>query len=229
MRIFNSDGSEAEMCGNGARVLARYAFEKNIAGKSMSFTTGAGLIKATVEPPYAELDIGSIDISAAFFGEFASAFWIVPNKVFTYIFVIVGIPHCVVFVDDYDAVSESDKVNIGRDLSRDYEHFPEGSNVSFAEIIKSENSEYDEIKAVTYERGVEDLTESCGTGCVAVAIARALFLNETRAASSTRVINPGGVNEVRLKFDHARRSCQAWLKGKTVIVANGRIAEEALL
>jgi diaminopimelate epimerase len=125
----------------------------------------------------------------------------------------------------------SDKIGIGRDLSRDYERFPDGSNVSFAEVILDENDKYGEIKeikAVTYERGVEDLTESCGTGSVAVAIAYALVLGETRAKSSTRVMNPGGVNEVRLSFEDARYSCRAWLKGKTAIVASGEISEEAL-
>ncbi|GHS95575.1 diaminopimelate epimerase [Synergistales bacterium] len=220
MRIFNSDGSEAEMCGNGARVLARYAFDKNIAGKSMSFTTKAGLIKAVVEPPYAELDMGSFDVTDAALRKF---------KNFNYIFITVGVPHCIVFVDDYDAMSIPDKVDIGRELSRDYERFPQGTNVSFAEIVSGKGCEYDEIKAVTYERGVEDLTESCGTGSVAAAIACALLSGETRATISKRVINPGGINEVRLCFEPARSSCHAWLKGKTAIVAQGEISEEALL
>ncbi|GHV36467.1 diaminopimelate epimerase [Synergistales bacterium] len=231
MRIFNSDGSEAEMCGNGARAIARYAFEKKIAGESMSFTTGAGLIKAVVEPPYAELDMGTVDVSSATIGDFASALGIISDKIFTYVFTTVGVPHCVVFVDDYDAMSVSDQISIGRDLSHDYGRFPQGANVSFAEILLDEDDEYGEIKeikAVTYERGVEDLTESCGTGCVAIAIAYALVLGEACATSLTRVINPGGVNEVRLSFEGARYSCRAWLKGKTTIVADGQISEEAL-
>lgn len=232
MRLFNSDGSEAEMCGNGARVLARYAFEKKIAGASMSFTTGAGLIKATAEPPYSELDMGTIDVSSAIIGEFISALGIIPNKTFTYVFMTVGVPHCVVFVDDYDAMSIPDKIGIGRDLSHDYGRFPDGTNVTFAEIVLDERDEYGEIKeikAVTYERGVENLTESCGTGCVAASIAYALILGETCEESLARVINPGGVNDVRLNFEDARYSCRAWLKGKTAVIASGEITEEALL
>ncbi|MDR2180965.1 MAG: diaminopimelate epimerase [Synergistaceae bacterium] len=216
MRIFNSDGSEGEMCGNGARALARYAFEKKWAGASMRFTTLAGSMQARVDPPYVELDMGELSLEGGVFGrtlEFR-------GREFPYVFLTAGVPHCVLLVKDYDAIGESSKIEIGRGLSRDFARFPKGSNVSFAQLI-SQN----EAKAVTYERGVENLTESCGTGSVAVAVAFAIVEN---AARVLRVRNPGGVNEVRLNFAPGDKTCHAWLKGRTALVAEGQIREDAL-
>ena len=96
--------------------------------------------------------------------------------------------------------------------------------MSFARLLSSA-----EAKAVTYERGVKDLTESCGTGSVAVAVAFTM-LNHTDPVRYTgvfRVHNPGGVNEVRLSFDSSG-SCHAWLKGKTAMVARGQVCEDVL-
>jgi diaminopimelate epimerase len=226
MRIFNSDGSEGEMCGNGARALARYAFEKKLAGASMRFTTPAGLMRARVDPPYAELDMGELSLEELNQKE--------PNQKglalerslelrgqkFSYVFLTAGVPHCVLFVEDCDAIDRSSKIEIGRELSRDFLRFPKGSNVSFAQLISKT-----EAKAVTYERGVENLTESCGTGSVAVAVA---FAMAKGTAHTLRVRNPGGVNEVRLSFAPGNGSCRAWLKGRTALVAEGQIREDAL-
>ncbi|MDR1978160.1 MAG: diaminopimelate epimerase [Synergistaceae bacterium] len=226
MRIFNSDGSEGEMCGNGARALARYAFERNLAEASMSFTTPAGLMRARVESPYVELDMGNLDLAGIVFGQSLRC----RDVEFPYIFLTAGVPHCVLFVEDYDAIDAPSKIEIGREISHDFTRFPEGSNVSFAQSISQT-----EAKAVTYERGVENLTESCGTGSVAVAVAFAVAGDAAHedamhedAARTIRVRNPGGINEVRLSFAPDRRSCHAWLKGRTALVVEGRIREDAL-
>ena len=216
MRIFNSDGSEGEMCGNGARALARYAYEKKLAGASMCFTTLAGSVHAHVEPPYVELDMGELNLEGIPLGRSL----VLRGQRFPYVFLTVGVPHCVLFVEDYDAIDTSSKIEIGRELSRDFLRFPKGSNVSFAQLITNT-----EAKAVTYERGVENLTESCGTGSVAVAVSFAMAKD---TAHTMRVRNPGGVNEVRLSFASDKGSCNAWLKGRTALVAEGQIREDAL-
>ena len=219
MRIFNADGSEGEMCGNGARVMARYAFEKKLAGQAQSFMTLAGRIKAQVEPPYAELDMGELELASGIFGQSLK----VQNIEFPFVFVTVGVPHCVLFTEDYDGFDVSQKIVLGRELAHD-SRFPGGCNVSFAQALH-ENM----IRAVTYERGVEDLTESCGTGSVAVAIAMAAIGRCTSSDTiSMRIQNPGGINEVRLLFAPDNRSCHAWLKGKTALVSKGRILEDSL-
>ena len=213
MRIFNADGSEAAMCGNGARALARYAYERGIAPSPMRFATGAGMIEATVEPPFVELDMGCFELVHGIFGRSLRAGGIT----FPFVFLTVGVPHCVLLADeDYsrDAMRE-----MGRAVRWNTELFPEGANVSFARRLPE-----GEVRAVTYERGVEDLTDSCGTGCVAVAVSAALVWG---MASPVRVVNPGGVNTVRLEFAPGNGSVHAWLKGRTALVASGALLEEA--
>ena len=225
MRIFNSDGSEGEMCGNGARALARYAFEKGLAGSPMCFTTLAGPIHATVEPPYAELDMGDIFYKPLEKEEALGNVLDSRGHEFVFMYLTVGVPHCVLFVEDYDAMSYDLKLDIGAEVGRDYTRFPKGCNVTFAHPF-GEN----EIRAVTYERGVDDLTKSCGTGCVAAAIALAPFFPREKTELGGvvfRVHNPGGINEVRLGFAPGKASCHAWLKGQTALVAEGRVLDDA--
>jgi diaminopimelate epimerase len=218
MRLFNADGSEAEMCGNGARALARYAFEKKLAGASMSFSTLAGPVRAQVEPPHAELDMGNIPLGKECFGGTMES-W---GFKFPYLFLTVGVPHCVLFMEDYDELDDDIKAEIGAEVSHDFSLFPNGTNVTFVQRLAR-----NEARAVTYERGVEELTESCGTGCVAAAIALEV-LEQGAPERAVRVQNPGGLNEVRLNFASGGASCHARLKGRTALVAEGRVLEDAL-
>lgn len=217
MRVFNADGSEGEMCGNGARALARYAFEKGLAGASQCFSTPAGLMRAQVAAPYVELDMGKIDLARGVFGQCIQSH----GLEFPFVFLTVGVPHCVLFAEEYDALDVASKVAMGRAISQDRARFPQGCNVSFAQVTARSA-----IKAVTYERGVEDLTESCGTGSVAVAVAGAIVRD---CLSPVQVLNPGGTNEVRLIFEKDNTACHAYLKGRTALVASGEIHEEAWL
>ena len=128
----------------------------------MRFATGSGTVEAEVEPPFVELDMENIDLARGTFGWSLRA----GGVTFPFVFLNVGVPHCVLLTDeDYsrDAMRE-----MGREVRWNTELFPEGANVNFARRTSP-----DEMSAVTYERGVEDLTDSCGTGCVAVAIAAA--------------------------------------------------------
>lgn len=212
MRIFNADGGEAAMCGNGARVLARYAYERGIATSPMRFVTGSGTIEAVVEPPFVELDMGEVDLSRGVFGQRLCA----GGVTFPFVFLTVGVPHCVLLSDeDYspDAMRE-----MGRAVRHNAELFPDGANVSFARRSSGE------VRAVTYERGVEDLTKSCGTGCVAVAVAAVLVWG---VGAPVRVVNPGGANTVRLEFAPGNGSVRAWLRGRTALVASGTLLGEA--
>lgn len=217
MRIFNADGSEGEMCGNGARAIARYAFEKGIGKENMCFSTGAGNMHAKVCPPFVELDMGELDLTRGIYGELLS----VEGIDFPYVFLTVGVPHCILLTEEYDDLSADSKAEIGRAVSHDRKRFPDRANVSFVQVLSGS-----ELKAVTYERGVEDLTESCGTGSVAAALAGILVRG---CYSPVKVINPGGVNEVRIEFKEDRTRCRAYLKGKTALVASGEILEEAWL
>lgn len=213
MRLFNADGSEGEMCGNGARALARCALHIGAAGREMRFITLAGEIRASVQPPFAELDMGVIDLSSGVFGERIAAC----GLEFPYVSLTVGVPHCVLLTDEEygrDTVFEA-----GRAIRQRADLFPHGTNVNFLRRLPGGS-----LSAITYERGVEDITESCGTGSTACAIAANIVWG---CGTEIDVHNPGGVNSVRLDFADDGKSVHAYLRGRTAIVAEGELLEEA--
>ncbi len=142
-QFYNSDGSEAEMCGNGSRAAAHYAFVHNIAPKQMEFLTKAGVIKASVE----ENDIVEIKLSKANIVED-----VIVEKGFKWQLIDTGVPHLVTFVDDLKLFSKT----VAKEMRDKY-----NANVNFAKIVDKT------IEVRTYERGVEDETLACGTGMAA--------------------------------------------------------------
>jgi diaminopimelate epimerase len=127
---------------------------------------------------------------------------------------VVGVRHAVLTGPDWSLLSRSALTDLGRALRRDPSRFPEGVNVNFSVPDVASGCGF----AVTYERGVEDLTDSCGTGCTASALAATAPLG-LRTASMT-VRNPGGENRVELSFEGDR--VLARLIGRTALVAEGR-------
>jgi diaminopimelate epimerase len=160
MRVFNPDGSEAEMCGNGIRCVGKYLYEtgtqkkeliiETIAGrKELSLTVEKGLVTYLTVDMDAPLDV-SLDKRLEIDGD-----------VWEYSFVDTGVPHVVIFVDDVESVP-LEKISPG---IRWNPIFPKGTNVNFVETIKSMV-----FKIRTYERGVERETLGCGTGITASGI-----------------------------------------------------------
>jgi len=157
MRVFNGDGSEAETCGNASRCIALLALTIGAAPPDMSIETGAGIYRAEVtgnrvcismtEPHDLRLDIPLSDPD-------------IPAPVIH--FVNTGVPHAVVFVDD---VENLDITTLGRRLRHHHLFRPAGANINFVQIV--DNSR---MIIRTYERGVEEETLACGTGCAAAAI-----------------------------------------------------------
>jgi len=158
-RFFNADGSEVEMCGNGGRCAARFAFLKGIAGANVSFETVAGIIDAEVKGNVVKLrltDPHDLVIDDQILIEDHKLF---VNSINT------GVPHVVYFVRDVD---DFDVFSTGRTI-RYHEHYrPAGTNANFASVIDGHT-----LKVRTYERGVEDETLACGTGSVASALVAA--------------------------------------------------------
>jgi len=156
MRIFNPDGSEAEMCGNGSRCAALYAAAKNIAKPGMTIETMAGILDASVKGNTVKVkltDPKSIKWNLC----------LMINKCpFKVSFVDTGVPHVVHFVDDLENV---DIKNLGSHIRHHGEFSPEGTNADFVKIVNKHT-----IKIRTYERGVEDETLACGTGAAASAL-----------------------------------------------------------
>ena len=155
MRIFNADGSEAEMCGNGARCAALYA-RSRIRKEKLSIETKAGIIQACVKADRVKIrltDPKGIKLN-------------IPLKIngraLKVNFVDTGVPHAVIFVNGIDGI---DVLALGRRIRHHQAFAPRGANVNFVEIAKDNF-----IRVRTYERGVEDETLACGTGSVASAL-----------------------------------------------------------
>ena len=156
MRIFNPDGSEPQMCGNGARCAALFAHIKGIVNKKMNFETGAGRIFAEVYASAVKLKLGDpYDIRLGFDLK-------IGDKTFGASYINTGVPHTVLFVLD---IENTDVVGLGRMIRyhRDFE--PSGTNVDFVQL-----KDHSSVIIRTYERGVEDETLACGTGSVASAV-----------------------------------------------------------
>jgi len=145
--FYNSDGSHAEMCGNGSRACAHYAFNNDLAPAKMSFLTEAGVINAVVEEntPKSAMVLSEltppeiIDKNIEFNGH---SWWLINT----------GVPHLVRFTDD---ITEFDKEE-ALEMRSVY-----NANVNVV-FVDGEN-----LRVRTYERGVEDETLACGTGMAA--------------------------------------------------------------
>lgn len=211
MRLFNADGSEAEMCGNGARCMARFAFEKGIAPAKMTFETLAGTVGASVEGNFVRIDLGRISFDNGWIDRPLSR----EGTEYRTCFLTAGVPHLVIFPGD--RLSRREMLDVGRAF-RHADLFPGGTNVTFARPAGR-----GEIEAVTYERGVEDLTDSCGTGCAAAALSANAVLH---MESPVDVANPGGVNRIAFQRLDAL-SYRVSLGGATAVAAMGEVGPDA--
>lgn len=156
MRIFNPDGSEVAMCGNGARCSALYAAINKWCAHNMRIATGAGIIEAAVKGNSVKLrvtDPKDITLNKDIG---------VDKTIFKAHFINTGVPHVVHFLEGID---EYPVREIGAKIRYHKVFKPEGTNANFVKVL-TDNS----IKVRTYERGVEDETAACGTGSVASAI-----------------------------------------------------------
>ncbi len=158
MRIFNADGSEAQMCGNGARCAALYFCWRGALGREKKITleTLAGIIDAAVAGDEVTIKLTDpegirLDVDIAVNGRRMKV-----NYINT------GVPHTVIFTQ---GINEIDVSSIGRIIRFHDEFTPAGTNVDFIEVI-----DQNAIRVRTYERGVEDETLACGTGSVAAAL-----------------------------------------------------------
>ena len=177
-RFFNGDGSVAEMCGNGARCAARFAYEKKIAPAAMRFATLAGIIEAAVNAEHP----ASVKIRLTAPADIVlNRPLVVGGKMSTLHSINTGVPHAVLLVDDVGTVPV---VDWGRPVRYHKLFQPAGTNVNFVQKLPDNG-----LHVRTYERGVENETMACGTGAVAAAIVAALL---GKVKSPVRVITSGG-------------------------------------
>ncbi len=205
MRIFNADGSEAEMCGNGARCVA-FWLSKNLKPRTQNprIETKVGIIESYINN-------GDVKIKLTNPRDLKLDIPLQVNKRNIKInFIDTGVPHAVIFVE---GLKDIDVDEIGQAIRYHHKFSPRGTNVDFVEVLK------DNLIAIrTYERGVEDETLACGTGSVAAAL---IFALKTRAVSKVQVQTKS--NELlRVFFKKLGRSFrEVWLEGKVRIVHKG--------
>ena len=172
MRIFNADGSEAEMCGNGLRCAVLYVGKK----RKVKIETMAGMYEAEITGK------DSVRIKMAAPKDLKKDIGITVNgRAIKVNYIDAGVPHAVIFVEGLDGI---DVDNIGRSIRYHDEFKPRGANVDFVEIIDDAS-----IRIRTYERGVEAETLACGTGSVASAIISAF---SSSAKGETSPATAGG-------------------------------------
>lgn len=173
MRIFDRDGTEETMCGNGLRCITRYAFLNNYIGKKACIRTLDGI--KTVQ-----LLNGNIWTNLGIVKQFCS---INPELHFVYS----GLPHLVLFtenLEEIDAEKVAKSYRYNKELTSKL-GYPNNMHVNLIEIIDRHT-----IKIKTYEACVERITQSCGTGAVASAFVVAKL---DECDFPLKIINPGGI------------------------------------
>jgi diaminopimelate epimerase len=164
MRIFDRDGTEETMCGNGLRCFARYAHDNNYIQKLATILTGDG-------PKQVEIDDDNVSVVMGSPNEFMDVNSLKMLKYPGY-FAHVGVPHLIQFnghltVEEARKLGQEQRYN--QELLKRLEH-EEGININFVKIVDQHN-----INLLTYEVGVENVTKACGTGSTAAAYAAHLF------------------------------------------------------
>lgn len=211
MRFYNADGSLGEMCGNGARCIARYGYEKGLAGEVQNIETIAGLVigyRVTEDLYRIRLnDVTTMkDVKVDVLGSSYPCVYVELGDP--------GIPHAVMQVKGLADTHPSKLHELGEAI-RNCEDFPKGANVNFYDIVGE-----DEVVELTFERGVEDFTLACGTGSGAV-VATLTEKGEV-SGDNVKVKVPGGELYITLSEQGL------FLTGPTAIVAEGDLNEKEL-
>ncbi|MEM3607654.1 MAG: diaminopimelate epimerase [Candidatus Bathyarchaeia archaeon] len=220
MRIFNADGSEAEMCGNGIRCLAKFVYENNIRkAHVLNVETLAGLRRVELRISDGRVIGVKVDMGAPSFnredlpmkgeGPFINGILNVSGFEFKASCVSVGNPHCVIFVEDVEGFP----VDKWGPLIEGHRFFPRRINVEFAEVIGN-----NKVKVRTWERGCGE-TLACGTGaCAVAAVADKLGL----IRGETEIILRGGTLKVAVEGGGLT------MEGPAVKVYEGVLSDEVL-
>ena len=209
-RFFNSDGSVAEMCGNGARCVARFAYLNGIAGSEMSFETGAGIVEAQVAGESVKIKMTDpSDLKTDYTLE-------LKDRSISVSSINTGVPHVVMVTDTLDDV---EVVKMGREIRFHDMFAPAGTNVNFICPIKD-----DTIGVRTYERGVEDETLACGTGSVAGAL---IMARKMKIDAPIHVLTRSGGN-LKIYYKEKDATYQdIYLEGDARVIYRAKLFDDA--
>jgi diaminopimelate epimerase len=215
----NADGSEGELCGNGAMCGARFAFLHGIAPARCRFQTPSGVVAAEIVEPEAPHS-QQVRIAIADPGPLLSVVGVeVRGRDLAPQPIVVGVPHVVVVADDVDGFADAAEfLQIGRAIRHHPAFAPAGTNLDVIDVVDGQT-----LRMRTYERGVEDETLACGTGAVAsaiVATARGLV------APPVTAITRGGLPLI-VDFDlRDGQATDVTLTGQARVVASGELWAE---
>lgn len=215
MLFFNADGSLGEMCGNGARCICRYGRDRGLAGAQQRVETTAGLVigQRIDETRYRVRlnDPTVLGTRTARVGErdFLCRYVELGDP---------GLPHALLELPDWEAWDREALRALGGAL-RSHPVFPKGANVSFFRLAGA-----DRVRAVTFERGVEDFTLACGTA--SGSLAAALTKEGRVSGSNVQIEMPGGTLSVTVTAE-GDSVCGLFLTGPTCLVCEGELGEIA--
>ncbi len=213
-RIFNSDGTEPEMCGNGIRCFAKYVYQKGIVDKKkFSICTLAGeIVPEILDNDRVRVDMGEpvlepakIPVNIKEAGKVVNYPVEVDGQTLNVTAVSMGNPHCIIFTEEDSARLAK---NVGPLLEK-HGLFPEKTNVEFINVVSG-----DKIKVDVWERGC-GITQACGTGACASVVASVL---NNHTSNSVEVMLPGG----QLQIEWDRESNRVFMTGGCEFVFEGK-------
>ena len=212
MRIFNADGSEAKMCGNASRCIGKYLYERHLTDSSeikLETLSGVKTLSLTLSPDRLTVTGVTVDMLQPAFhqaSQYDEQVGLDALREYGHpLFVSMGNPHCVVFVDDIAAIDVARVGAMGEHLPA----FPERCNIEFAQLTGT-----DELRTRVWERG-SGITMACGTGACATAVAAAHVGLTSR--ESDVVMDGGGLHVRWAEDDHVM------LSGPAEFVFDGEI------
>lgn len=176
MQMFNADGSEGEMCGNGIRCVAKYVYDHDIARKQqLKIETGRGVLTLDLQAENGKVSRVRVNmgkpvlqpqqIPCTFPGDqVVNVPLVVDGRTLMVTCVSTGNPHCVTYVDE---LTDELVLGLGPKMERD-QHFPRRANIEFVQVISPQ-----EVRMRVWERGSGE-TLACGTGAAAVCVAGVL-------------------------------------------------------
>ena len=216
-RFFNSDASEAEMCGNAARCAVRFAYLAGIVHKpKVAFRTLPGIIQGEILDTGVKVQMTnphSLELDLHLEGD---------GHAFVFDFIDTGVPHAVCFLNDEKELELLNVQGLGKTF-RFHSHFqPAGSNINFACVLNEH-----QMIVRTYERGVEGETLACGTGVTASVLTAAV---RNRVASPVEVRTQGG-ESLTIHFERNEDSNEfkgVFMEGEARVVYEADLWTETL-
>ena len=214
MRIFNADGSEAMMCGNASRCIGKYLYERGLTNRSsVRLLTPSGTKTLTLHVTDEHVQSVTVDMGTP---ELSDPNQFVPSRELPEgTFVSMGNPHYVIFTEDIDQVAET-----GRMLEC-HHAFPQRCNIEFAQVLPVNGKTADDtehptiIRTRVWERG-SGITQACGTGACATAVAASLT---GRTGRESDIVMDGGT----LHIEWRESDNHVYMTGPAAFVFDGEI------